>query len=37
MVLTNNNNTAGDTYSDKIRGLASAVTVNYILNGFEEY
>jgi hypothetical protein len=37
MVLTNNNNTAGDTYSDKIRGLASAVTVNYILNGYEEY
>ena len=37
MVLINNNNTAGDTYSDKIRGLASAVTVNYILNGYEEY
>jgi hypothetical protein len=37
LVLTNNNNTAGDTYSDKIRGLASAVTVNYILNGYEEY
>jgi hypothetical protein len=37
MVLTNSNNTAGDTYSDKIRGLASAVTVNYILNGYEEY
>jgi len=37
MILTNNNNTAGDTYSDKIRGLASAVTVNYILNGYEEY
>jgi hypothetical protein len=37
MVLTNNNDTAGDTYSDKIRGLASAVTVNYILNGYEEY
>jgi hypothetical protein len=37
MVLTNSNDTAGDTYSDKIRGLASAVTVNYILNGYEEY
>lgn len=37
LVLTNNNNTAGDTYSDKIRGLATAVTVNYILNGYEEY
>ena len=37
LVLTNNNNTAGDTYSDKIRGLASVVTVNYILNGYEEY
>ena len=37
LVLTNNNNTAGDTYSDKIRGLASAVTVNYILNGYEGY
>ena len=37
LVLTNDNNTAGDTYSDKIRGLASAVTVNYILNGYEEY
>ena len=37
LVLKNNNNTAGDTYSDKIRGLATAVTVNYILNGYEEY
>ena len=37
MVLTNSNDTAGDTYSDKIRGLASAVTVNYILNGYEGY
>ena len=37
LVLTNNNNTAGDTYSDKIRGLSSATSVNYILNGYEEY
>jgi hypothetical protein len=37
LVLTNNNNTAGDTYSDKIRGLASATSVNYILNGYEGY
>jgi len=37
LVLTNSDNTAGDTYSDKIRGKASATTVNYMINGFEEY
>ena len=37
LVLRNNNNTAGDTYSDKIRGLASATSVNYMFNGYVEY
>jgi len=37
LVLTNSDNTAGDTYSDKIRGKASTTTVNYMINGYEEY
>jgi len=37
LVLTNSDNTAGDTYSDKIIGKASATTVNYMINGYEEY
>lgn len=37
LVLTNSDNTAGNTYSDKIRGKASTTTVNYMINGYEEY
>lgn len=37
VVLTNSGNTSGETYSDTIRGKASATTVNYMINGYEEY
>jgi len=37
LVLTNNGSAASDTNSDKIRGLASATSVNVILSGYVEY
>ena len=37
LVLTNNGSAASDTNSDKIRGLASATSVNIILSGYVEY
>jgi hypothetical protein len=37
LVLTNNGSAASDVNSDKIRGLASATSVNIILNGYVEY
>ena len=37
LVLTNNGSAASDINSDKIRGLASATSVNIILSGYVEY
>ena len=37
IVMYNNNGTAGGTYSDIIRGLSSATSVNYMFNGYVEY
>lgn len=40
IVMYNNNGTAADpnyTYSDNIRGLASATSVNYMFNGYVGY
>ena len=40
IVMYNNNGTgvgANYTYSDNIRGLASATSVNYMFNGYVEY
>jgi hypothetical protein len=40
IIMYNNNGTAAApnyTYSDNIRGLASATSVNYMFNGYVEY